>query len=292
MREIDAARDVPHQWVHALLKSSVWPSHPLGRPIAGRSETVRTLTREDAMHFFHKYYLPDRLIVAAAGNLEHEDFVAQVRDAFWHMRGRKGRLLRTQPVYQAGIALDHMPVSQTYFSLGIRALPYAHPQRYILHLLNDVLGGGISSRLFRRIRDDQGLVYDISSEYHAYGDDGLLVIEGSTAPQHLIQVLDLTLLELWKLFTGEEPVDEEEVWTAKMHIRGQHLISGENTHTRMCRLATQELYFGRHIPQEEILAQIEAVDAQVLQRFAFCVHMPPQDGGGGDRLEAHVGLWF
>lgn len=268
LQEIEADQDAPDQLAHSLLKAIIWPHHPLGRPIAGQPEVVKRVTREDVIYFFHEHYLPDRLIIAAAGNVEHEDFVAQVRDAFWRMLGQSELIVNAQPRYQAGVTIEHIPVSQAYFCLGIRAYPYAHPDRYVLHVLNNVLGGGISSRLFRRIREERGLVYDISSDYHAYRDDGLLVIEGSTVPEYLIPVLGLTLIELWKLISAEEPVGEEELWKAKMQIRGQHLIAAENTHTRMSRLATQELYFERHIPSDEILAQIEAVDSQMLQRLA------------------------
>lgn len=276
LREIEAGQDIPDERAHDLLKSFVWSDHPLGRPIAGRIETVSTLTREDVIYFVHEHYLPPRLIIAAAGHLEHEDFVAQVRDAFWRMLGQCEPLPGTLPEYQSGVFFKPMSVSQAYFCMSIRAYPYACPNRYGLHVLDNVLGGGISSRLFRRIREERGLVYDIRSEYHAYRDDGLLIIEGSTAPKYLMQVIGLTLIELWKLIGGDEPVGEEELWKAKMHIRGQHIISAENTSTRMSRLATQELYMGRHIPAEEMLEKIETVDGQVFQTLA--------DEGLGDSL--------
>jgi predicted Zn-dependent peptidase len=268
LREIDAGFDMPDKRARTLMQAFTWPDHPLGRSVAGCPETVNRLSREDVIYFVHEHYLPDRIIIAAAGNVEHEDFTAQVRDAFWRMLGQSKPSHYSRPEFNAGVSVEHMSVSQTYFTLGIRAYPYTHPQRYGLHLLNSVLGCGISSRLFRRMREERGLVYDIGSEYQAYGDDGILVIEGSTASKHLMQVLDLTLRELDKLINREEPVSEEELWRAKMQIRGQHLIAAESTNTRVSRLATQEFYFGRHIPIDEILSQIEAVDIQMLQRLA------------------------
>jgi predicted Zn-dependent peptidase len=134
-----------------------------------------------------------------------------------------------------------------------------------MHILNHILGNGISSRLFRHIREQRGLVYDIGSQYQAYRYSGMWVIEGSTAPEYLMSVLTLTLIELWQLVTGAMPVDDDELWKAKTQIRAQHLIAAEDTYTRMSRLATQELYFGRHIPSAEILDQIEAVDRPMLQ---------------------------
>lgn len=260
LREIASAHDSPPERAHMLMKAAIWPDHPLGRPVCGVPETVRDLTREDVIYFVHEHYLPDRVIVAAAGNVIHEDFVAQVRDAFWRMQGMGGSGSGPPLRYQTGVKIEHAPVSQAYFSLGLRAHRYTHPQRYTLHILNIILGGGISSRLYRQMREERGLVYTIGSEYHAYRDGGLLVVEGCTAPEHLNQVLGLTLTELRQLFSGEKPVEEEELWKAKMQIRGQHLVAAESTSTRMSRLATQELYFGRYIPSGEIMRDIDAVD--------------------------------
>ncbi|CAG0945344.1 mitochondrial-processing peptidase subunit alpha [Anaerolineae bacterium] len=268
LREIAGRNDDPEQRANELLKSFAWTGHPLGRSIPGSAETAQRFTREDVIYFVHSNYLPDRLIVAAAGNVNHDDFVAQVRDAFWRMLGNSQPRSSAPPAYQSGIVMAVAPVSQAYFALGLRALPYTHPDRYGLHVLNSVLGGGISSRLYRRLRENRGLVYSISSEYLAYREDGMLIVEGSTAPEYLNTVLGLTLVELWQLVSGSEPSDDEELAKAKMHIRAQHLISGENSHTRMSRLATQELYFGHSISTDQVLAQIGATDNAVLQHLA------------------------
>lgn len=267
LREIERVRDTPYERAHMLLKSAVWPDHPLGRAITGDSTTVRGLTREDVIYFVHNYYLPDRMIIAAAGNLEHQDFVAQVRDAFWRIQGSGQPRGVNAPSFRSGEKVEHAPVSQSYFSLGIPTHPYAYVDRYSIHLTNNILGGGISSRLYRSIREERGLVYHIESEYHAYRDAGLLIVEGSTTPENLMQVLALTLVEMGQLVFGDKPVDAEELWKTKMHLRGQHLLAGENSNTRMSRLATQEFYFGEHIPSDDILAKIDSPTHHDLQRF-------------------------
>ncbi len=268
LREIESVNDIPAARAHDLLKTAAWPHHSLGRPIAGLPETVRSLTREDVIYFVHEHYLPDRIIVAAAGNLNHADFVAQVRDAYWRLIGQSRPATGKSPKYQPGLNLEHMPVSQSYFTLGIRACPYGDPDRYNMHFLNNILGGGISSRLYRRLREKHGIVYHINSEYHAYRDDGMLIVEGSTAPESTQQVLEMVFDEIWKLGSAKDPINEEELWKTKMHIRGQHLISGESTNTRMNRLAVQEFYFGRCLPDEEILTAIDSVDIGKLQDLA------------------------
>ena len=268
LREIESSDDRPSGRVHDLLKGFAWSGHALGRSIAGQPDTIKLMTREDVIYYVHANYSPDRIIVVAAGNVDHDDFVAQVRDAFWRMMGKRLPVDKTSPIFHQGAIVENMAVSQAYFSLGIRACPYADPNRYGMHVLNNILGGGISSRLFRRLRENSGLVYQIHSEYHAYRDDGMLVVEGCTAPKNILQVLELVLDEFLKLISANERVDEEELWKAKMHLRGQHLISGENTNTRMNRLASQELYFGKYIPDEDILSQIDEIQTRNIEFLA------------------------
>lgn len=275
LSEMEMAGDVPYQRVHELLKSFTWPKHPLGNPIIGRPETVAAISRDDVIYFMHQHYLPNRMIIAAAGNVDHLDFVALARDAFWRMLGESIPQPLPIPAQNGGVKLEYMPVSQTYFCLGLQAPPYAHPDRYAVHLLNNVLGGGSSSRLYRKLRDEHGLVYSISSEVHAYLDDGLIVIEGSTAPQYLHEVLGLILEETKNLITGKQPVDEEELRKAKMQIRGTHLIGSERTDTQMSRLATQEFYFGRHICTKEIVEQIDQIDLDDLNILAQTLFLEP-----------------
>lgn len=266
LREIDAGRDSPDRRVHELLRRQVWGDHPLGRPIAGTPETVCALSREDVIYFLHENYLPDRLVIAAAGNLCHDDFVAQVRDAFWRMIGQGGEVpSRPAPEHGGGLAVEEMAVAGAYFSLALPAFPYDHDERYGLHLINNVLGGGMSSRLCRRLREERGLVYQIGSEYLAYRDAGLFVIEGCAAPENLVMVTRLICRELIQLVTGREPITEDELWKAKTQLRRQHLLSGELTSTRMSRLATQACYFGRQIPADEVVCRIEQVQADGLQ---------------------------
>lgn len=268
VREIESGWDIPDQRVDGLLKSFVWKDHHLGKTINGSISDVQQLTQDDVKAFVNANYRPDRTIITAAGNVSHDDFVSQVQDAFWRMDGQSRLRRHTKPRFHSGIVLETVPVSQVYFTIGVRAHPYAHPQRYNLHIINKILGGGISSRLFRRIREERGLVYDIRSEYQSYRDDGMLVIEASTSPELFLQVLELTIREIHRTLSGEDPIDEEELWKAKMQIKGQHLLAAESSNTQMSRLATQELYFGEHISSEQIVAAIDAVEAGSLSRSA------------------------
>jgi predicted Zn-dependent peptidase len=267
LREMDAGRDAPDRRVHDLLKAHAWSGHPLGRTIAGSRESIERLSREDVIYFFHEHYTPDRMILAAAGQVEHQDFAAQARDAFWRLLGDRDVIPPSRPVFHGGIVLEEAAVAQAYFALGIPAPAYGHADRYGIHVIATVLGGGMSSRLFRRLREERGLVYHVAAEYHAYRDAGMLVVEGSTAAEELQEVLTIILTEIQQLSSGVAILDDEEIWKATLQIRRQHLLDAENTNIRMSRLATQELYFGRHFPANEVLADIEAIDGSVLNRL-------------------------
>lgn len=266
LREIGMNEDSPSNRVHNRLKRSIWPNHSLGRDVHGDSEAVQRMTGDHVCQFVQRHYTPDRIVIAAAGNVEHEQVVEQIRDSFWRMDGRGPMKIRRPCQFHSSVTIEESPVSQTYFSIGIEAPAYDADDRYRLFLLNSVLGGGMSSRLYRKLREERGLVYGISSELHAYRDAGVWVIEGSTAPEHLMAVVALIVTELQMLAEFETPIDDEELWTAKMQVRGQHLLSAESAHTRMSRLATQEFYFGRHIPESEVLREIERVTFEDLRQ--------------------------
>lgn len=265
--EIEAAQDQPDVRTANLFRATRWANHSLGYPIAGYSDTVSKLTRDDIIYFVHQNYLPNKIIVAASGNINHQHFVTQARDAFWRMIGEKSPTNYSLPNTELKIVTESLPVSQAYFSLGVRACCYSDSNRYLVHVINKILGGGISSRLFRKIREERGLVYNISSEYLAYFEDGVLVIEGSTIPEYLQVVLEQIILELKNLFSCNDEIDEEELLIAKTHLKGQHIIAGENVDTRMSRLATQELYFQRYIDTKEITTAIESIEIETLQNF-------------------------
>lgn len=281
LSEMARGQDVPEQRVDELVKGAAWAGHGLGRAIAGDAAAIARHTREDVIYFFHEHYTPQRIIIAAAGNLDHDDFVAQTRDSFWRLLGENLPAAVQAPEFHGGITLSEADFGQAYFALAIPAPPYADPMRYGVHLLNRVLGDGISSRLFRVLREERGLVYEIRSEYHAYRDAGMLTVEGSTAVECLPEVIEQVLATVGNLFRWTEPVDSEELWRAKTQIRSQHLVGSEDVHTRMCRLSTQELYFGGFLDARRVLADIDAVDLAALRGVA-------SDYFAGEMRRAHL----
>lgn len=263
IRELSAQIDRPDVCAHDRLKSHIWQSHPLGRPIGGTIASVAALQREDVLNFVNSNYQPRHLIVAAAGNLTHRDVVTNVADAFWAMKdnGQTDTIVHP-PIFHGGVTVECKGVSHAYFSIGLKAAPYAASERYLIHLLAGLLGGGMSSRLFRTLRQELGVVYDITAEYQAYRDDGVIVIEGSTTPELLHTVISQIFQELKGMAEHKLPILDEELWVAKMQLKGQHIIAQENSHTCMSSLATQAFYFNRFIDSAEMLDQIQQVDLE------------------------------
>jgi predicted Zn-dependent peptidase len=270
--EIEAGEEKPDKLAQELLKFTVWNDHPLGQRIYGRKSALQLLDREAVLDFFNRHYRADRLIISAAGNVEHEDFVAQVWDALWSLPGSSPQSQTGTPEFTAAVTLRCRKSAHVYFSLGASALPYAHPNRYAVYVLNNLLGGAMSSRLYQQVRNEHGLVYDIASEYHPYRDAGMLVVEGFTTPENLLPVVQMTMSEIIDLVSNE--VSEEELWRAKERLRSEILLNAEGSSIRMSQLATQEYYFGRHLTTEEIVEGVRAVTAETVLAVANEMFQP------------------
>ncbi|MBY0507146.1 MAG: insulinase family protein [Bryobacteraceae bacterium] len=267
LQEIERQADQPETHLEQSLKAAIWSGHALGRPVSGTAERVARFTREDVIYFHHQHYVPGRLIVAAAGNVEHEEFVTQVHDCFWRLRGGEAAPAQASPAWQGVERLEVAQLRQVYFSLAWPAPAYASPDRYRLHVLTGVLGQGLSSRLFSELREQRGLVYEIQAEYQAYGSTGIFLIQGSTAPEHLEEVVTHIRESLEALCSGASPVSEEEVWLTGTRLRNSLMLTAADEHAAMTRLALQQLYFDAPISAEAILAELDAVTAESLSEL-------------------------
>jgi len=270
LSEIRDQQDVPPQYLDSFVKHNAWAGHNLAWPVTGTEESVQGFTREDIIYFLHRNYTPDRIIVAAAGDLHHDDFVAQVHDAFWRFLGEGGGRAAEPPAFQPGFSVLELPCAQSYFHIGLPAPAYEGENRYAMHLLSWILGGGLSSRLFRGLREEKGWVYQVDTDYQAYAGAGMLSLEGSTSPDLLLEVIPAAVKCIADVAGWREPITAEELERAKTAIRAQFLIASEDVHTRMCRAATQQLYFGHTIAVEEIaagIADVSLADMRALVRW-------------------------
>ncbi len=265
--EINMVEDTPDDLVMELFCEAFWPKHALGRPILGTKQSVSRFRREHLAAYFARAYQPANIVIAAAGHLEHDAVVELVRRHFSGLRKASfpSNGHAPKPVTTT-VSRSKKELEQVHLCIGTRALPQDHPDRYACFVLNTVLGGSMSSRLFQNVREKRGLVYSISSGITSYSDAGLLSVYAGTSMDSVREVLRLTLEELRRLCG--EPLPEEELRRSKDHIKGGFVLSLENTGSRMSHLARQEIYFGKQLPLDEILDGVERVSASDVQRLA------------------------
>ena len=266
--EINASEDDASIWLDGELKREMWKGDPLGRSILGTQETVRRCTKADVQDFLVRNYTPDRVVIAAAGRVDHDDFVEQLNDSFWMLKGHDTRRNKKPAEPVGGVVVAPREQRTTVASVMLPTPVYHHPDRYALHVLTTLLGGGISSRLFRDVREKHGFAYDIGACLNAYGRGGVLAIEATSDPQHVMQCLVHTFDHLVRLVEDPDGIDEEEFWKAKMHLRGQAFLSSDSIPTRVSRLATQQFYFGKPLLIDDLMNEIDAVDLKAVRRVA------------------------
>jgi predicted Zn-dependent peptidase len=265
--EINMVEDTPDDLVMENFTEAFWPDHPLGRPILGTKRSVASFERRDLAAFFRKVYHPGNIVIAAAGHLDHKRTLALVKERFGSLA--KGATTRNGPAPKPVpgiVARSKKELEQVHLALGRPAYPQGHKNRYAAYILNTILGGSMSSRLFQNVREKRGLVYSISSGVTAYSDAGCLTIYAGTSVESMDQVIRLTVDELRRF--RMEAVPEDELQRSKDHLKGSLMLSLEHTGSRMNHLARQEIYFGRLFGLDEVMAGIDSVDAKQVQKVA------------------------
>ena len=270
LEEIKMVEDDPDDLIHDLFAMQFWRDHPLGRPVLGFRQTLEALSRQDVVNHLRDYYQPDRVVVAAAGDLDHARVAELTRSAFAEWRGRSIVPNGSSPVSYHTVHHEERDSAQLHLVLGADGLPYGHKDRYASYLMNAILGSSMSSRLFQEIREKRGLAYSIYSYQASYQDSGLLAVYAGTSTEVYPQVVDLIRAEFARLRQG--PVDLEEFRRAKAQLKGNLLLGLESTSSRMTRLAKAEVYFGRYFDLDEIIQGIDGVSPQTfaeLNQFLF-----------------------
>jgi predicted Zn-dependent peptidase len=266
LEEIKMVEDTPDDLVHEVFSQHFWEGHPLGRPILGTAETVQALTVGTLRQYFRSAYVAPNLIVAAAGNVEH----ARVRDlitAAFKDVPREGEPLADQPPRVVPpLIIRTKELEQSHICMGTTGYPQKHDDRYVSYILNTLLGGSMSSRLFQNVREKRGLAYAVFSGLSSYRDAGSLTVYAGCGNEAVGEVTDLVVEELRGL--KRTPVPDSELRRSKDHLKGSLMLSLENTASRMSHLARQEIYFDRHFGLDETLAGVERVTSDDIQRVA------------------------
>lgn len=267
LEEIKMVEDTPDDLVNEIFIQNFWKDQPLGRPILGTKGTVKSLDRGEVLDFYRQFYTPGNLIISAAGNLEHEGVVELVRQKFGHCQAAPNGLVDIPHHTHSRITLrSKKDLEQVQICLGVPSYPLTDERRYGCYVLNTLLGGGMSSRLFQNIREKQGLAYAIFSGINAYRDTGCLTVYAGTSLETVGKVVDLVVQEFRNL--KETRVEPEELRRAQDHLKGSMMLSLESTSSRMSHLARQEQNFGKQVSMDEMIRNIEKVTADEIQQIA------------------------
>jgi predicted Zn-dependent peptidase len=267
LEEIKMDEDNPDYLVHEIFTQNFWKDHPLGRPILGTRDTVKRFERAPVFDFYSQRFAPGNVIVTAAGNLNHERFVELVNRHFEKMKPASNGFHSAPPKIVPKIILrNKKSLEQVQICVGVPSYPITHEKRHSSYILNTLLGGGMSSRLFQNIRERQGLAYAIYSDLNPYRDTGCLSIYAGTSRESAVKVVESVVSEFQKLKT--ELVPAEELRRSKDQLKGSLMLSLESSTARMSNLARQEMYFDRFYGLDELIEKIEAVTAQELQELA------------------------
>jgi predicted Zn-dependent peptidase len=267
LQEVAMIEDNPEESIHDQFSHRFWAGHPLGKPVIGTREIVDALDRKQMLDFMSTRYVGDKLCVVAAGGLEHEELVDLVEKAFGDIPQGSIDPTPEAPVVSRKVDIKHQDFEQTHICLGVEGLAQNHDERYGTYLLNTILGGNMSSRLFQKVREDLALAYSVYSFHHNHSDSGAFIVYAGTSAEGAPTVTSAILTELTRL--KHEQVTAEELQSAKDFLKGSMLLAIESMDNRMSRLAKNELFLRNvGISLDESRAMIDAVTVDVVQDLA------------------------
>ena len=269
LEEISMHEDAPDDIVHDIFTETIWGDHPLGRRVQGRSETIEAMDREEVDAYWRLHYKPGNLVIAAAGSLEHEAVVEGVQKAFKNAPAGPQRPPRSgdeAPPFHGRVNVVKRPTEQAHIVYGGAGVSRNDPRRWAVGVLNLVLGGGMSSRLFQEIREKRGLVYSVYSGHSSFAESGLMTIYAATGSERIEEVLTLIREEVKSVL--DKGLTQEELDRGKGALKGGIVLGLEDTSSRMSRLGKGELCHGEILTPDEMIARIDALTLDEIQKAA------------------------
>ncbi len=266
LQEIGMLEDNPDDFIHVLLGEAFWGKHPLGQSVLGTRENLLQFNSDTIKAFFRKFYQPDRIVVSAAGNLSHDQVVDLVGDAFSAIHRSNHFPERHPTAGRQQVITTPRDLEQTHIALACRGLSIVDKRRYGLSLLNTILGGNMSSRLFQEIRENRGLAYSVYSFMASHVDTGMFGAYAAVDPANVLETMDVMLSQMRGMKVAS--VHDDELRDAKEYTKGNLLLAAESVDNQMARLAQNEAHFGRVITIEEIVAEIEKVTVADVHELA------------------------
>lgn len=266
LEEIAMYEDTPDELIHDIFTATLWQEHPLGRQVLGSVSTVGGFNRAKTLDFFGRHYQPSNMVIAAAGNLDHDRLVALINDFYNPTASIKQEKLEIRPTIKSSINVINKSTEQVHICYGTEALDSRHPDRFVLSVLENILGGGMSSRLFQQIREERGLAYAVYSYHSLYKDSGNLAVYVGTRPANVNEVLSIIKTEIEAIkATG---VADDELERAREHLKGQLVLGLESTRNRMTRLGRSELTHGEILSIDELVKRVDDVTKEKVKEVA------------------------
>ena len=262
LEEISLYEDSPDELIHDLHMNSLWPGHALGRNILGTRDSIGAMSREMILDYTRRHYMPDNIVVAAAGNLTHEQLVTQVRRFWDDVRGAAKVSADSTPLFASGQHLQEKEIEQIHICLGTPGVAHDDPRFYASHVLNTILGGGVSSRLFQHIREERGLAYSVCSYPSSFRDTGLFTIYTGVSPENCREVMDIITSIIGDIRSNG--VRPDELKRAKEQLKAGLLFSLESSSSRMSRLGRAEISSREYLSPEQLVDKVDAVMLQHL----------------------------
>jgi predicted Zn-dependent peptidase len=266
VQEIGMVEDTPEEYIHLLAGNNYWGDHPLGRSILGSRENIHSFSADTIKDFFNRFYHPERIVISVAGNVDHDRFVDMVGPCFATISNGHPLPERTMPRVQPKASTQVRSLEQVHVCLTAKGLSITDPRRFAFSLMNTILGGNMSSRLFQEIRERRGLAYSIYSFMMSNVDSGMFGVYTGVGPENVQQTIDLILESLREL--QRTPISAEELHNAKEYTKGNLFLAAESVDNQMVRLAQNEIHFGNFIPLESVVERIDAVTQEDIQSLA------------------------
>ncbi len=274
LQEIGMVEDAPEEYIHILSGNAFWGDHPLGRSILGTRKNINHFKPKALLDFFQRLYQPERIVVSAAGNLEHEQIVDLIAATFAEIKPGDGFPDREAPVGRSLVNIHYRDLEQVHLCIGTKGLSIIEPQRYAFSLLNTILGGNMSSRLFQEIRERRGLAYSVYTFVTSLFDTGMFGVYAGIDPGNIIETIDLILKEMRR--QKEVRVDAGELSDAKEFTKGSLMLASESVDNQMVRLAQNEIHFQKQIPLKKVVEKIESVSEEDILNLAASLFQPDQ----------------
>ncbi|SFG49219.1 Predicted Zn-dependent peptidase [Desulfotomaculum arcticum] len=272
IEEIKMYEDTPDELVHDILARIIWSEHSLGRPIIGSEQTVGGLSKDTLLAFYKKYYSSRNIVIAVAGNLDQQQVMEGLTAMFGKLSGDKKDGLYTVPKPNHQVVCRTKDTEQVHICLGTPGLPIDHDNIYVFQIVNTILGGGLSSRLFQEIREQRGLVYSVYSYHSSYHDSGLFCVYAGLSKKNVRAALELIVKEIRDI--EKNGVTPAELARVKEQLKGNLLLSLENVNSRMSRLGKSQLYLGKVIPPDELVKKVMAVTVEDIKDLTKNIFKP------------------